>query len=138
LLGSLYNGQSLKVLGIGTVKIPVKATPKSTVTTYLELKNVLHVPDAGCNAIGQPIFENGNEVYVCCEDDSMGSISNSNREQLAYFHPNRPLFVLAAEAPKDKQFGPAVIVEGAHWLLSCSWDEKEVKRWEEMKKTQSF
>lgn len=105
------------MLGIGTAKIPVRATPKSTVTTYLELKNVLHVPGAGCNVIGQPIFENGNVAHVCCEDDSMGSIVNSNREQLAYFHPNRPLFVLAAEAPEGKQLSRAVVVKGACWSL---------------------
>ena len=137
MLGSLYTNHSLKVLGIGTVKVPVKATPKSTVTTYLELKNVLHVPDVLCNVIGQPIVKNGNVVHFGYEGDCMGRIVDSNRKKLAFFYPNRPLLVLAVEAPEGKRFGPKVIVEEAHFLLSCRWNEKEVKRWEDFKKTRS-
>ena len=128
---------SFEVLGIGTVKIPVKATPDSTVVTYLELENVLYVPDIVCNVIGQPIVQGGSVVYFRDEKDSKGHIRDSNKNQLVSFRPDRPLFVLAVEEPEGKHFRPAVIVEGTCWLISCYWDEKEVKRWEEFKKTQS-
>ncbi|KAH7114902.1 hypothetical protein EDB81DRAFT_297151 [Dactylonectria macrodidyma] len=53
-------GIQTPVVGIGTVELPVKRSPRATGPRshgILRLRNVLHVPTGICNVIGSPILD---------------------------------------------------------------------------------
>ena len=50
----------MRVVGIGTVELPVKRTPRATGTGaqgIIRQRNVLHIPTLVCNVIESPIQE---------------------------------------------------------------------------------
>ncbi|KAJ4360797.1 uncharacterized protein N0V89_001364 [Didymosphaeria variabile] len=136
-LASLYGGSNMRILGIGTVHIPVKQTPNSTSTTLWRLEDVLHVPDFVCNALGAPLVDKYGYTFIWGGDKtSKGTIRNDLDQQIAYFLAKRPLYVLAIEAPEGKQLGPPVIVEGKNWMINCRWEDTERKKWEDYRDAQ--
>ncbi|KAH7230882.1 hypothetical protein BKA59DRAFT_535803 [Fusarium tricinctum] len=79
------DGSELKVIGIGTVALLTKASPNRTGPRShgtLRLTNVLHVPSAICNIIGQPVVERYNIITRGIE----GTITDlSDGRSVAYF-----------------------------------------------------
>ncbi|KAJ4406431.1 hypothetical protein N0V91_004640 [Didymella pomorum] len=112
----------IPVLGIGTIKLTVKATPGSF-TTYgvstIELHNVLHAPSYFFNVLVRPLGS-------ICQTSLGGSSHEAGRasrgglmlqgKQVAYFHPGTLCFFsLAVQPPSGINFGPRVVRTGVDW-----------------------
>lgn len=126
------------VLGIGTVEIPTKRSPNLSGKPShgsLQLKEVLHVPEALCNIIGQPIASSdGYRVEMSFGEKSNGSIKDGQGKNIAYFDPNSPLFAIKVkDLPTGPKLGPHVLRKGGMYMISCRWDSTEKQKWEEFK-----
>jgi len=127
------------VIGIGSVKLTVKARPDSF-TVYgistIELHSVLHVPSHICNVLGRPLANVYQVNLGGLHDEdkplSRGGLSLSGRE-IAHFRdkPDRP-FSLAVLPPEGLQFGPSPFNNGASYTASCYWPNEERVRWQAM------
>lgn len=138
-------GAAVPVIGIGSVKLTVKARPDSF-TVYgistIELHNVLHVPSYICNVLGRPLASVYQINLGGPHDEggspsrdgspSRGGLSLSGRE-IAHFRvkPDRP-FSLAVLPPEGLQFGPSPFKDGASYTASCYWPNEERVRWQAM------
>ncbi|KAJ8107533.1 hypothetical protein OPT61_g8798 [Boeremia exigua] len=138
MVSSVYGiDTSTPVLGIGTVKLTVMATPGSF-TTYatsvIEINNVLHVPDYICNILGRPLTDAyqvnlGGSVREG-GPPSRGGISLQGK-QIAYFQPGPiTFFSLAVMPPHGMEFGPSVFENKISDVASCHWPNEERARWQ--------
>ncbi|KAF2628216.1 hypothetical protein BU25DRAFT_42080 [Macroventuria anomochaeta] len=137
-LSSIYAiGAPIPVLGIGTIKLTVKALPGSFTiygTSVIELHNVLHVPSYFCNVLGRPLA-NVYEVGLGGSvheggPPSRGGLFLSGR-QVAHFQSGPiSFFSLAVLPPKGKGFGASPFSNGASWVVSCHWPLEERVRWQ--------
>lgn len=125
------------MIGIGTVKLTVKAQP-GTFTVYgtstVELHNVLYVPDNFCNVIGRPLasvyqIDLGGSVREG-GPPSRGGLSLHGR-QIAHFESGPiSFFSLAVLPPVGTEYGPSPFQNGASYEGSCHWPNEERARWE--------
>jgi len=93
------------VEGIGSVELPVKRSPSSTgprAHTTLHLSTVLHVPQAICNVLGQPLTHEY-RLYTNSADPSATSIHDQQGRSLAYFRE-----ILGCKLPAIRLSGPPV------------------------------
>ena len=128
----------IPVLGIGTVEIPTKRSPNTSgVSSHgsILLHDVLYVPDALCNIIGQPLmYTDGYNVITGCGKNSRGTIKDSQGKNVAYFDPKRPLFVIKVRGPPSgPTLGPYALKKDALYVLGCRWDAAEKRKWQEFK-----
>ena len=99
-------GRSLRVVGVGTVELRVVKLPRLTeqdAHDIFRLDNVLHIPSSRFETIGCPLmFENECNIE-CGGDDMIDAIIDARRRQIAYFMPDRPLYLIKSNNPP---FGP--------------------------------
>ncbi|KAF7547490.1 hypothetical protein G7Z17_g7710 [Cylindrodendrum hubeiense] len=126
-------GNETKVVGIGSVVLPVKRSletygPKSH--GKLVLKNVLHVPTSTCNILGDLSWEGYNVGSRIPQTDSR-CITDMNDRVVACFKPIRqsPRFELRLSGPPiGPRLGPSPFTAGAHYMLHVNWPEGERTR----------
>ncbi|KAH6644237.1 hypothetical protein C7974DRAFT_325674 [Boeremia exigua] len=118
------------VLGVGTVEIPTKRSPKRAgVASHdsLHLKEVLHVPDFICNVIGAPILSDGYNVIL---SGRSGTIKDAKGRNAAFFDPNRPLYTIKLRThPDGPKLGSYALRKDTMYVLSCEWDAAQQRRW---------
>jgi hypothetical protein len=114
------------------VELTAKLSPTSDATNTIILSDVLHVPGYICNAIGQPIVI-AHEV-VFSKGDCTGGIYTKGGRQLAYTEPEHTLFSVVMLPPDGHQLGASAFRLGKHYMISCRWEEVEVRKWELFKK----
>ncbi|RYP11685.1 hypothetical protein DL767_011006 [Monosporascus sp. MG133] len=135
--GSMLAGDSMKVLGVGTVELPVQREPGRTsgpdAHGILRLTNVLHVPSAICNIIGSPLMrDNRCSVGFGGSRQSQGFIADSQGRQLAFFEKDRPLFIVKlSDPPVGPVVGPRTIQPRGGYMIHCFWPDSERRRFEE-------
>jgi hypothetical protein len=127
-------GGKIKVIGIGTVRLPVKISPTQTGSSshgILPLKRVLHAPNIFCNLIGNPI----DDCYrISCSSDShaAGYITDTSGKPAAYFQPFSPLVPLfevrLSGLPIGPQVGPTPFKPSGLYMLHVIWPSEERKR----------
>jgi len=109
-----------QVVGIGTVRIPVKKSPNKSGTKsrgILELKNVLHVPTAPANSF--VVDDNDYTVTLPSprternpKKKSKGDIRTKDNKPVAYFDPERIYSVLKlADGPPNAALGPSLFLD---------------------------
>ncbi|KAF1925510.1 uncharacterized protein M421DRAFT_7779 [Didymella exigua CBS 183.55] len=134
---SLYAiGAPIPVLGIGTIKLPVKAT-RGSFTSYgaspIELHNVLHAPTYFCNLLGRPL----GAIYQISLGGSVHEGGRPNRgglalngRQVTHFQPGPiSFFSLAVLPPPGTSFGPSAFRTGGSRAVSAHWPHAERSRW---------
>lgn len=131
----LIEGSEMKVVGIGSVTLPVKTSPgkighKSHGT--LVLKNVLHIPSSICNIIGNHISDDYNlntQPSTAC----MGTITDRNGKAMAYFkpaHQSRRFELRLSGPPIGPQLGPSPFDPSGHYFIHALWPESEKARFD--------
>ena len=124
----------MDVIGIGTVEIPIKRSPNLSGTAAhgsLILENVLHVPSAMTNGIGQPLVQEGYTVqFGSNSNKSMGAIKDPNGKNVAYFDPEKKLYnIKLRNSPGLPPLGPSMMRKGENedkiFLLGFSWPAEE-------------
>jgi hypothetical protein len=114
------------------VGLAAKLSPTSDATNTIILSDVLHVPGYICDAIGQPIVI-AHEV-VFSKGDCTGGIYIKGGRQLAYTEPEHTLFSVVVLPPDGHQLGASAFRLGKHYMISCRWEEVEVRKWKLFKK----
>ncbi|KAJ4993681.1 signal sequence receptor alpha subunit [Stagonosporopsis vannaccii] len=137
-LSSVYRiGAPIPAVGIGSVKLTVKARPDAFTaygTSTIEIHNVLHVPSYICNVLGRPLASVYQIDLGGSHDNggppSRGRLSVSGQE-IAHFQvdPARP-FSLAVLPPEGMHFGPSPFKNGASYTASCHWPNEERACWQ--------
>jgi hypothetical protein len=85
-----------------------------------------------CNILGGFALGYDNHIaHYKPSNGTMGHITHSDGRQMAYFQPDRDLFVLQVSAPLEEQLGPPVIVKSKRYRLKYEWDSSEQERWME-------
>lgn len=131
-------GNSIEVVGIGTVDLPTKISPTRTGPSshgILHLKKVLHAPSIICNIIGQPILDDYN-ILTSFSESSLGrsgSITNlSDGRSVAYFKPlNRDTWffqVRLSGPPVGPKVGPSPFNSSKNYMIHAFWPESERQR----------
>ncbi|RYP45671.1 hypothetical protein DL768_008015 [Monosporascus sp. mg162] len=139
--GSMMAGDSLKVLGVGTVELPVQREPGRSsgpdAHGILHLTNVLHIPSAICNIIGSPfISDNHCSVVMSGSRQSLGFIADSQGRSLAFFEKGRPLFIVKlSDPPVGPVVGQRAIQPGGGYMIHCLWPDSERRRFEEYRES---
>jgi hypothetical protein len=128
----------MPVLGIGTVEIPTKRSPNSSgVSSHgsLLLHEVLHVPDAICNFLGQPLWlTDGYSPIVSFGAKSRGTIKDSEGRNVAYFDPKSKLFAVKLRCPPNgPKLGPHALKKDEVYVLGCEWNAVEKRKWQNFK-----
>ncbi|KAH6525675.1 hypothetical protein HBI56_072660 [Parastagonospora nodorum] len=128
----------LSVLGIGTVEIPTKRSPNTSVASShssLLLHDVLYVPECLCNFIGHPLMsEGGYDVETRFSAKSRGTIKDEEGKNVAYFDPKSPLLAIKVRSlPNGPPLGPHTLKKGELYVLGCEWDAVEQRKWFEFK-----
>ncbi|RYP24335.1 hypothetical protein DL765_000599 [Monosporascus sp. GIB2] len=128
---------SLKVLGVGTVELPVQREPGRTsgpdAHGILRLTNVLHIPDAICNIIGWPfIRDHGCSLAMGKYRQSQGFLADAQGRKLAFFEKDRPLLIVKlSDPPVGPVVGPRTIQPDGGYMIHCFWPDSERRRFEE-------
>lgn len=122
--------EKVRVVGRGTVALPVKRSPQITgqgSDGVLVLRNVLHCPDTFCNLIGNPIFEDCT-VSMGDSNGTLGTITSQDRP-VAYFKPDGVLFqVQLSDPPVGQTCGPSAFHPGGMYMVGASWPQEEKDR----------
>lgn len=132
-------GNSIEVVGIGTVDLPTKSSPTETGPSshgILRLKNVLHAPSMFCNLIGRPILDDY-EISLASGSalGPSGFITNrSDGRAVAYFKPltgDVTLFeVQLSGPPVGPEVGPSPFRPSECYMLHAFWPASERQRFE--------
>ena len=135
----LDTGERVDVIGVGTVRLPTKASPhlpSSASHTTLFLQRVLHAPNLQVNLIGQTGLENWKAVPRDYDGHTCGYIYDSTNKPVAFFKPTAPpgVFEVRISGPP---VGPPVGKRPSHLLvynhnLSHYWfpgERKSVEAW---------
>jgi hypothetical protein len=130
--------QHLSVLGVGTVEIPTKRSPNTSgVVSHgtLLLHEVLHVPDALCNSIGQPLMSTDEYTpTIYAGTKSRGTIKDIHGKIVAYFDPQSPLLAIKVRhLPSGPMLGPHALKKDRIYVLGCEWAAAEKRKWQEFK-----
>ncbi|RYP93263.1 hypothetical protein DL770_000638 [Monosporascus sp. CRB-9-2] len=132
---------SVKVLGVGTVELPVHREPGRTsgpdAHGILRLTNVLHIPSAICNIIGSPILRDDDCLIGVGElPQSRCFIADSQGRKLAFFEKDRPLFIVKpSDPPVGPVVGPRKIQSEGSYMIHCFWPDSERRRFEEYRES---
>jgi len=126
-------GNALRVVGIGTVELPVKRSPRATglgAHGILRLQNVLHIPTLICNVIGRPIDK---EYLVCLAPVSpnhQGTISDKQGTKLAYFDSRAKLCEVRLNSPPiGPRVGTTPFDPSKAYFISLLWPDSEREKW---------
>lgn len=131
----LIGTSKMKVVGVGSVTLPVKTSPNKIGHKShgkLVLKNVLHIPSSVCNIIGSPILDDYN-LNMKPSEASMGTIIDLNGKAMAYFKPARQSqrFELRLSGPPiGPRLGPSPFDPSAHYFIHALWPESEKARFD--------
>ncbi|GAB1206467.1 hypothetical protein APSETT445_005156 [Aspergillus pseudonomiae] len=128
-------GDSIEVVGIGTVDLPTKTSPKKTGPSshgVVRLKNVLHAPRLICNIIRNPILKDYN-VLTWFSDTTSGSITrHSDGRTVAYFKPmtGNVMFweVRLSGPPVGPKVGPSPFNPSDDYMIHAFWPHSERRR----------
>lgn len=128
-------GNSVEVLGIGTVNLPAKISPTRTGPSshgILRLKKVLHAPGVICNIIGQPIMDDYQVTLSPESLSSPGSITNlTDGRSVAYFKPMRSARfweVRLSGPPVGPKVGPSPFSSSGLYVIHAFWPDSERQR----------
>jgi hypothetical protein len=132
---------SLRVVGIGTVELPVKRSPRATglgAHGILRLHNVLHIPALICNVIGRPIDK---EYLVCLAPVSpnhRGTISDKQGTKFAYFDPCAKLCQVRLSGPPiGPRVGPKPFDPSKAFFINVVWPDSEREKWKAWQERQA-
>ncbi|KAH7013687.1 hypothetical protein EDB80DRAFT_710707 [Ilyonectria destructans] len=131
----LIHTSKMKVVGVGSVTLPVKTSPDKIGHKshgQLVLNNVLHIPSSVCNIIGSPISDDYN-LNTKPSEASMGTIMDLNGKAMAYFKPARQSqrFELRLSGPPiGPRLGPSPFDPSAHYFIHALWPESEKARFD--------
>ncbi|RJE25155.1 hypothetical protein PHISCL_02494 [Aspergillus sclerotialis] len=128
-------GNSIKVVGMGTVNLPTHISPTQTGPDShgnVCLKNVLHAPTVICDIIGRPILHDY-EVNLGDQREHSGFITNScDGSPTAYFKPSSAtvgfLEVQLSEPPSGPELGPSPFDSSALYMIHAFWPDSERTR----------
>nr|CEG04027.1 unnamed protein product [Fusarium acuminatum CS5907] len=126
------DGSELKVIGIGTVALLTKASPNRTGPRShgtLRLTNVLYVPSAICNIIGQPVVDRYNIITRGIE----GTITDlSDGHSVAYFKRQmeaaKNFEIRLSGPPIGPKVGPSPFNPSMMYCIRASWPDSERER----------
>ncbi|KAL6404993.1 hypothetical protein AUP68_11833 [Ilyonectria robusta] len=125
----------MKVVGVGSVTLPVKTSPDKIGEKShgkLVLKNVLHIPSSVCNIIGSPILDDYN-LDTKTSEASMGTIMDLDGKAMAYFKPARQsqrFEVRLSGPPIGPRLGPSPFDPSGHYFIHARWPESEKARFD--------
>lgn len=124
------------VEGIGSVELPVKRSPSSSGRnghTTLHLTTVLHIPQAICNVLGQPIAREY-KLDTNLTDPLMSPIRDQQGRSLAYFRKacgGQQLALRLSGPPVGPKVGPSPLAALGTENVSVKavWPATERQRW---------
>lgn len=127
-------GTETPVVGIGTVELPVKRSPRATGMRshgILRLRNVLHVPTSICNVIGSPILDEYDVSTGPSLRNTNGTIVDKQGRIVAYFDPRAKFFeVRLSGPPVGPRVGPTPFDPSAMYWINVRWADSEREKWE--------
>ncbi|KAF9871986.1 hypothetical protein CkaCkLH20_10618 [Colletotrichum karsti] len=132
-------GPGPRVLGVGTVNLPVITSPDATGPKrhgILKLTNVIHVPDAVCNIISSHDFiesmpDGCGFTLGMGAPGTQGSVLGPDGESIAYFKGDHRLFALAlSEPPVGPVTGPSRFRDDTHYAVNVEWPDSEFARFQ--------
>ncbi|RYP81276.1 hypothetical protein DL770_005942 [Monosporascus sp. CRB-9-2] len=140
-VGHLMAGSETPVLGIGTVELPVKRSPRATGPRshgILRLRNVLHVPTGICNVIGNPILEEYDIYTGPSMRNTKGTIVDKQGRTVAYFDPRANFFeVRLSGPPVGPRVGPTPFDPSAMYWINVCWADSERDKWEALREAKA-
>ncbi|KAF4984518.1 hypothetical protein FZEAL_314 [Fusarium zealandicum] len=132
-VGSLMVDIHTPVIGIGTVELPVKRSPRATGPRshgILRLRNVLHIPTSICNIIGSPIEDEYYIITCPSTQDIMGTIRDKQDRVAAYFKPGDKFFeVRLSGPPVGPRVGPTPFDPSRMYMINVRWPDSEREKW---------
>ncbi|SPO04349.1 uncharacterized protein DNG_07034 [Cephalotrichum gorgonifer] len=130
----ILKGSGSPVVRIGTVELPVKRSPRATGARahgILRLRNVLHVPTATCNVIGNPILDEYRVTMSGSRQDTKGAIVDRRGRNVANFDPRAILFqVRLSGPPVGPRVGPSPFDPSILYMINVRWPDSERDKWE--------
>ncbi|KAH7113672.1 hypothetical protein B0J13DRAFT_515379 [Dactylonectria estremocensis] len=133
-VGHLMGGIQTPVVGIGTVELPVKRSPRATGPRshgILRLRNVLHVPTSICNVIGSPILDEYDINTGSSMQNTQGTIMDKQGRTVAYSDPHGKFFqVRLSGPPVGPRVGPTPFDPSAMYWINVRWADSEREKWE--------
>ncbi|KAJ5364030.1 uncharacterized protein N7496_009743 [Penicillium cataractarum] len=115
----------IKVIGVGTVDLPVKLGPDSH--SILRLENVLHVPNMFCNIVGD-LTRHGYGMLV------NKFVDEWTNQTVAHLTVDHDLWVVVlSEFPHGPRVGPSPFEKSTCYSISATWPETERLRFEALK-----
>ncbi|KAL8895103.1 MAG: hypothetical protein Q9207_008299 [Kuettlingeria erythrocarpa] len=127
-LGCFFDRDAVRVIGIGDIQLPTKTHPSRSGTAYqgyVILRDVLYAPDALCNIIGGPCFDD----YNCTLGHGFASgklTARTNGACVGIFDRNK-LFRLRLRGHSASQTS---LDPGASYVIRAHWHPDERARWE--------
>ncbi|KAL6402748.1 hypothetical protein AUP68_14084 [Ilyonectria robusta] len=141
-VGHLMGGIQTPVVGIGTVELPVKRSPRATGPRshgILRLRNVLHVPTSICNVIGSPILDEYDIHTGSSMQNTQGTIMDKQGRTVAYFDPHGKFFqVRLSGPPVGPRVGPTPFDPSAMYWINVRWADSEREKWEASRACQAL
>jgi hypothetical protein len=124
-LGSFGSETKLNVMGIGTVHIPVRlpSSKKGKKHGIIEIRGVLHAPNALCNVLGQGDFMDRYEV-----DTLMQFVKDREGRTVACIDKTKKLLCLKLSGPPVGPIttpSPLLKDSGNHVHIYAQWAESE-------------
>lgn len=125
--------KQFKVLGVGTVELPVQRGPDSD--GILRLKDVLHIPNGYCNLVALPVA-NADGITLASSPDSEGNskrrLVGPGNQTLAIIDRDRSAgFIKLSDPPVGPVVGPRDIKPHEYYDFDIKWSESERRRFEE-------
>ncbi|RTE67980.1 hypothetical protein BHE90_017643, partial [Fusarium euwallaceae] len=134
MVGHLMGGIQTPVVGIGTVELPVKRSPRATGPRshgILRLRDVLHVPTGICNVIGSPILDEYDIHTGSSMQNIKGTIIDKQGRTVAYFEPRgKFLQVRLSGPPVGPRVGTTPFDPSAMYWINVRWADSEREKWE--------
>ncbi|KAM6508473.1 hypothetical protein FALCPG4_018320 [Fusarium falciforme] len=134
MVGHLMGGIQTPVVGIGTVELPVKRSPRATGPRshgILRLRDVLHVPTGICNVIGSPILDEYDIHTGSSMQNTKGTIIDKQGRTVAYFEPRGKFFqVRLSGPPVGPRVGTTPFDPSAMYWINVRWADSEREKWE--------
>lgn len=136
-IGHLVEGSETPVVGIGTVELSVKRSPRATGPrshSILRLRNVLHAPTSICNVIGNPIEEEYDIRTAPIVRNSRGTIFDKQGRTVAYFDPRAKFYEVRLSGPPiGPRVGPTPFDPSVHYWIIARWAGGERDKWEALR-----
>ncbi|KAH7109127.1 hypothetical protein EDB81DRAFT_863335 [Dactylonectria macrodidyma] len=115
-VGHLMGGIQTPVVGIGTVGLPVKRSPRAT---------------GICNVIGSPILDEYDIHTGSSVQNTKGTIIDKQGRTVAYFDPHGKFFqVRFSGPPVGPRVGPMPFDPSAMYWMNVRWADGEREKWE--------